>query len=203
MITRPTASLRERQQSRRGLSGTKAYMVNFLHTYAGYNMRDRSLEVPQFIGGFRVIALYLIFLIIAICAIAQITINSINSGTSSACFITGKENHRYTHIHLSLNLVIYARKMATSGVNKPIRTRAFALSLPTTLKNWLYYRIESGCDQPGFWVKFISNYAFSIAKTRIKKAHLSATSSMILVVGLPLPCPALVSMRINTGDSPE
>lgn len=42
MITRPTASPRDRDNSRRSLSGTKAYIVNLLNTYAGYNMGDRS-----------------------------------------------------------------------------------------------------------------------------------------------------------------
>gem|GEM_PF-5135326 len=46
------------------------------------------------------------------------------------------------------------------------------------------------------------NSTFSIPKVFTKKAHLSAASSIIFVVGLPAPCPAFVSILINTGASP-
>src|SRR5438045_3425944 len=41
-----------------------------------------------------------------------------------------------------------------------------------------------------------------IPKLFTRKAHWSVVSSMILLVGLPAPWPALVSMRINTGAGP-
>ena len=48
-----------------------------------------------------------------------------------------------------------------------------------------------------------NNYCYIfIFKCFAKNAHSSATSSMILAVGFPEPCPALVSIRINTGLSP-
>ncbi len=43
---------------------------------------------------------------------------------------------------------------------------------------------------------------FDILRFRIRNAQRSATSSMILAVGLPAPWPARVSIRIRTGLSP-
>ena len=42
----------------------------------------------------------------------------------------------------------------------------------------------------------------SMSSSRTRKAHLSAASRMRLLVGLPAPWPALVSMRMRTGLSP-
>jgi len=39
-------------------------------------------------------------------------------------------------------------------------------------------------------------------KFRATNAHESAVSSIVFEIGLPAPCPALVSMRISTGAAP-
>src|SRR5262249_28376747 len=42
-----------------------------------------------------------------------------------------------------------------------------------------------------------------ISNTRARNPQLSEISSMIFDVGLPAPCPALVSMRISVGAGPD
>lgn len=43
---------------------------------------------------------------------------------------------------------------------------------------------------------------YFIPRLYMVNAHISAASSITLLVGLPAPCPALVSIRINTGLAP-